>query len=947
VYSWIFFQRYFDGLRKMFSQQRKQLLLLVVLFFAPYSLLFSQHVSHIVVRGDRPPIDLNTITSDSYKPGIIHLKLDERFGIQLEETPAGRLEDGTVRFFIEAIDVLNNRHGVRGAEQLFRHPSLGNDFSDRHKAWGFHLWYRLEFDDDIDVIDLVRKYEALDDVVIAEPEYRKRLISDPGLRHDEIVDAVKENQRWTPNDPHFGQQWHYHNTGQQSGTPGADIDLLDAWNIEKGHPAVVVAIIDDGIQFNHPDLAANMWQNASGHYGYNFVDNTSTISPGNHGTHVAGTVAAVTNNATGVAGVAGGSGSGDGVRLMSCQVFTSSSSGGFHLAPVWAADNGVAISQNSWGYVDPGVYNQNVLDAIDYFNAHGGGDVMDGGITIFAAGNDNDSGNWYPGYYSGAFSVAATNNQDNKAWYSNYGSWIDISAPGGETNSVSARGVYSTLTSSSYGFYQGTSMACPHVSGVAALLLSRAYRQDFILENDDLWDLLVDNVDDHYAQNPGFPNQLGSGRLNANLALMALEGMLSGLINPSDFTAVAISTSQIDLEWTKNPDDHDVMLIYTPDGNFGTPADGTVYGLGNTIPGGGVVLFRGSATSFNHTGLEPATMYYYRAFSYNESNEYSSGRSTHAVTFCDLFDTLPFAEDFDASTSLPYCWEIVDHQGNGQVWQFGTHPDGLIGTTGNYAYLDSDDYGSGNSQNADLIMPVLDLSAYTGVTLSFTHYFRQYQNASTARLSYSIDGGATWTEIENWTSTTANPVYYDQEIVAVAGQPAVRFKWNYTGTWGWSWNVDDIVIDGILAGTTHTVSLDVNPPEGGSAAGAGVYAEGATVSINAIPETGYFFVNWTGDTSYLDGPASSAINSFVMPGNDVNLFANFSLNSYEITAVPNNSAFGAVDGGGTYNHGDEVTLTATPYAGYEFVEWTEGGVPVLASLSNNNQLTPATQTRMK
>jgi subtilisin family serine protease len=240
----------------------------------------------------------------------------------------------------------------------------------------------------------------------------------------------------------------------------------------KGNSDVIVAIIDGGIDYNAcNDLAANMWDGI----GFNFVNNSSTIIAHNHGTHVAGTVAAVTNNSVGVAGVAGGSGSGDGVRLMSCQVFTASSSGGFHIAPVYAADNGAAISQNSWGYVSAGIYSQPVLDAIDYFNAHGGGNALDGGITIFAAGNSNSSGQWYPACYSGAFSVAATNNQDKKAWYSNYDTWVDISAPGGETNSVTARGVLSTLNGNAYGYYQGTSMACPHASGTAALMASLGY----------------------------------------------------------------------------------------------------------------------------------------------------------------------------------------------------------------------------------------------------------------------------------------------------------------------------------------------------------------------------------------------------------------------------------------------------------------------------------------
>ena len=188
---------------------------------------------------------------------------------------------------------------------------------------------------------------------------------------------------------------------------------------------------------------------------------------------------------------------------MSTQVFTDDSSGGFETAPIYGADNGAAISQNSWGYTNVGVFDQVVLDAIDYFNANGGGTVMDGGITIYAAGNSESSGQWYPGCYSGTLAVAATTHEDTKAWYSNYDTWVDVSAPGGET-SVTAEGVLSTYTGSSYNFLQGTSMACPHTSGVAALVVSFAHRNSRTLSNTELADILINTTDDHYAVNQSY-----------------------------------------------------------------------------------------------------------------------------------------------------------------------------------------------------------------------------------------------------------------------------------------------------------------------------------------------------------------------------------------------------------------------------------------------------------
>lgn len=410
-----------------------------------------------VVTGERPPIDILSVPEDAYEPGMLKVKFKADYATFLDDNPAVLMENGEVQFNIAGIDRLNREYGAKAVEQHFASPAFGRSFTGRHKAWGFHLWYMLKFDETADVKAMVARYRSLPEIEFAEPEYKKRLLIDQGNEWilGEIPEEMLFDPEWIPDDPQFNNQWHYLNTGQQNGTPGADISLPDAWEIETGNTGVVVAIIDDGIQFTHPDLAANMWPEI----GYNFVSNSPNINPGNHGTHVAGTVAAVNDNGVGVSGVAGGSGSGDGVRLMSCQVFSGNSSGGFHLAPIYAADNGAAISQNSWGYTSPGVYDQSVLNAIDYFNENGGGDAMEGGITIFAAGNSNASGAWYPGFYSGAFAVAATNNQDQKAWYTNYDSWIDISAPGGETNSVNARGVLSTVTNNNYAYYQGTSMA--------------------------------------------------------------------------------------------------------------------------------------------------------------------------------------------------------------------------------------------------------------------------------------------------------------------------------------------------------------------------------------------------------------------------------------------------------------------------------------------------------
>jgi|GEM_PF-1540567 len=160
--------------------------------------------------------------------------------------------------------------------------------------------------------------------------------------------------------------------------------------------------------------------------------------------------------------------------------------------------------------------------------------------------------------------------------------------------------------------------------------------------------------------------------------------------------------------------------------------------------------------------------------------------------------SMPFSEDF-SDGSLPGCWTMIDHIGNGQVWQFnnpGARTINTVTSANGFAILDSDHYGSGNSQNADLVTPTFDFHYYSTVHLSFDHYFLAYTGSS-AKLSYSTDGGNSWTVIKTWTATTANAETFNQDLnFEVAGKSNVKFKWNYTGSYGYYWAVDDISITG-------------------------------------------------------------------------------------------------------------------------------------------------------
>ncbi|MBU8892286.1 MAG: S8 family serine peptidase [Bacteroidales bacterium] len=527
---------------------------------------------------------------------------------------------GYVQTGIEGIDKLNQKYGVVKYTRIFRDAGINEA---KHREYGLHLWYKIEFNTKAQPNELASEFKNSSDVEHANPEYKAQLT---GLTDTKSLTG-------TPNDPNFSDQWHYENTGQNGGTAGDDISLLEAWTLETGSSNVIVAIEDGGVDWDHPDLAGNMWVNPgeiagnnvdddnNGYvddiYGYNFGDDKGEIYVGDHGTHVAGTVAAETNNGIGVAGVAGGSGSNDGVRIMSCNVFAQST-GGFEEAYTYAADNGAVISQNSWGYTSKDVYDQSVLDAIDYFNAEAGSPSapMDGGIVIFAAGNDGSSGQWWPGCYDNVLAVAATNCNDERSYYSNYDTWVDVAAPGGELISTNddPTAIHSTYPNGAYGVMQGTSMACPHVSGVAALIISRF---EGSITPQQVFDRIVDNADNIDSENPSYIGKLGSGRINA---FASLGGSVvvdtEAPTTPSGLVSSNVTESSVALNWNAATD------------NIGV--------TGYDIYRNGSYLTTSSSTSYSVTGLSASTAYSFYVKAKDGAGNESGASNTVSITTSEI-----------------------------------------------------------------------------------------------------------------------------------------------------------------------------------------------------------------------------------------------------------------------------------------------------------------------
>ncbi len=546
--------------------------------------------------------------------------------------------------------------------------------------------------------------------------------------------------------------------GPQSGSNNQwglwKINAQLAWDISTGSANVVVAVTDDAIN-NHPDLV-NKFVGPR-----DVVDNDNDPSAcgtndGLHGSHVSGIVGAQTNNGTGVASI------GYNVSIMPIKIGDCNGQlvGGYN-GIIWAANNGADIINMSWGGAGYSSYGQNVCN-----NAWNQGSIL-----VAAAGNSGTDGNpiFYPAAYNNVISVANTQTNDTKAPSSEYGTWIDVSAPGTGIRSCNATTGYTSLT--------GTSMASPMVAGLLGLMKSHAPG----LQRTQLINCMLSSADNIDAQNPTFIGQIGSGRINAYEAMLCIT---SAALDRDVSVSQIISPAGTSCNATISP----VVEVSNYGGNTITSLEvnyqvdnGTIYSQ----------TWTGTLATGQSTNITLPTMFVsngihtFRAYTTNPNNNTDQNLANDESTssFGSFFIGLPvpFSETFEPNSPTVGLWN-VDNPDENITWQLTNTVGSTPGTTS--VGINFFSYAT-TGQRDGFMSPPIDLSTLSTAQLSFEHAYRRYnQNSSDSLIIYvSTNCGQTFTRVfqrgENGTGSFATVSTSTTNFV-----PTQASDWCFAGTVG-------------------------------------------------------------------------------------------------------------------------------------------------------------------
>ncbi len=544
----------------------------------------------------------------------------------VETTVSGEVEASAAQPTASGTDQIIVRY--RKAAQLAT-ITTAEQAAQLSQAAGVTLKFQREMSDNAIVLKLPKR---LSEKEVQEIANRIALLPEVELAKADII----FKHQLTPNDTRYGEQWHYF--APVAGNYGAN--LPPAWDITTGAASVVVAVLDTGIR-PHVDLAGRTVA------GYDFIADVPTANDGNgrdadpsdpgdrcgggssswHGTHVAGTIGAKSNNALGVAGINWVS------KIQPVRVL--GVCGGFFSDIIDAIRWSAGLSV-------PGVpANATPADVMNM--SLGGGGSCDpllqsaindavgaGTVVVVAGGNSNsDAASFQPASCNGVITVASTGRTGNRAPYSNFGSTIEISAPGGDTSSATANGVLSTLNTGttvpaadSYAFYQGTSMATPHVAGIVSLMFSVKPT----LTPAEVLSILQATVTAFPAGSTCTTALCGPGIVNAAAAVLLAQ---NGFISPTNLRATTISSAQINLAWNDNSTDETGFKIERCTG-----ATCTSFAQIATVGA--------NVTTYANTGLAAGTSYRYRvrATKTGADSAYSNiaGAATLA-TGCSLYNS--------------------------------------------------------------------------------------------------------------------------------------------------------------------------------------------------------------------------------------------------------------------------------------------------------------------